>query len=69
MTYRGDKMRERKNEKAQAYIGHDELGAQRCSGETTSGGNGNVPLPRLEGLGKEGGDCRAEEGEAVGMLD
>ena len=52
MTYRGDKMREKKNEKAQACIGHDELGARRHSGETTGGENGNAPLPRLEGLGK-----------------
>ena len=45
-------MRERKNEKARACVGHDVLGARRSSGETTGGGNGNVPLPRLEGLGK-----------------
>ena len=69
MTYKGDKTRERKNEKARSCVGHDELGARRRSGVTTDGGNGNAPLPRLEGLGKEGGDCRAEEGEAVGMLD
>ena len=52
MTYRGDKTRERKNEKARACVGHDELGARRRYGETTGCGNGNVPIPRLEGLGK-----------------
>ena len=62
-------MRERKKEKARACIGHDELGARRRSGVTTGGGNGNAPLPRLEGLSKGCGDCSAEEGEAVGMLD
>ena len=36
---------------------------------TAGGENGNAPLPRLEGLGKGGGDCSAEEGEAVGTLD
>ena len=52
MTYRGDRMRERKNEKARACVGHDELGAQWRSGETIGGGNSNAPLPRHEGLGK-----------------
>ena len=52
MTYRGDRMREIKNEKARACVGHDELRARRRSGETTDGGNGNAPIPRLEGLGK-----------------
>ena len=61
--------RERKNEKARACVGHDELGAWRRSDETTGGGNDNAPLPRLEGLSKGGGDCSAEEGEAVGTLD
>ena len=62
-------VRSRKNEKAQSYVGHDELGARRRSSEITGGRNGNAPLPRLEGLGKGGGDCSAEEGKAVGMLD
>ena len=62
-------MRERKNEKAQACVGHDELGARWHSDVTTGGGNGNAPLPRLEGLGQGCGDCSAEEGEAVGTLD
>ena len=62
-------VRSRKNEKAQSYVGHDELGARRRSGMTTGGGNSNAPLPRLEGLSNGGGDCSAEEGEAVGTLD
>ena len=69
MTYSGDKTRERKNEKARDCIGHEELRTQQCSDETTDGANGNGPIPRLERLGKWGGDCSTEQGEAIGTLD
>ena len=42
MTYRGDKMRERKNEKARTGVGHDEHGARWRSSEITGGGNGKM---------------------------
>ena len=45
------------------------FGARWRSNETTGGRNGNVPIPRLEGLGKRGGDCSVEQGKAVGTLN
>ena len=58
-----------KKEKARVCVGHEELGARQLFGETSGGGNGNAPIPRLEGLGKRGGDCSVEQGKAVGTLD
>ena len=42
MTYRGDKTRERKHEKAQAGVGHDKHGARRRSSDITGGRNGKM---------------------------
>ena len=42
MTYRGDKTREIKNEKARIGVGHDEHGARWRSSEITGGGNGKM---------------------------